>query len=150
MHGQSSAPMACIITRPPPHPPSARLPCVRGFVWPNGMAFSPDFSKFYLGISSLETPALYVYDVSGDGDLTNRRLFFDAQPMKEVTLHVLVFRCTLAPTTHVGSLVVPVGLWWSSRTSRWDKRACMFLPSKPCFPLSPPSHGVAAQRRSRE
>lgn len=55
-------------------------------MWPNGLAFSPDFSKLYLAVSNPENPAWYVYDVNEDGDLLNRRLFVDARPMREVTL----------------------------------------------------------------
>ncbi|CAM9264933.1 unnamed protein product [Laminaria digitata] len=53
------------------------------FVWPNGLAFSPDFSKLYLAVSNPENPAWYVYDVNEEGDLSNRRLFVDARPMRE-------------------------------------------------------------------
>ncbi|CAM9301542.1 unnamed protein product [Ectocarpus sp. 12 AP-2014] len=53
------------------------------FTWPNGLAFSPDFSKLYLAVSSSERPAWHVYDVGEDGELANRRLFLDARPMKE-------------------------------------------------------------------
>lgn len=55
-----------------------------GFIYPNGLAFSPDFSRLYLAVSSRDAPAWYVYDVGEDGDLLNRRLFVDARPMKEV------------------------------------------------------------------
>ena len=54
------------------------------FVWPNGLVFSPDSSKLYLAVSSPEDPAWYVYDVGEDGGLTNRRLFLDGRPLKEV------------------------------------------------------------------
>ncbi|CAM9116579.1 unnamed protein product, partial [Hapterophycus canaliculatus] len=50
------------------------------FVWPNGLAFSPNFSKLYLAVSSPEDPAWYVYDVEKDGGLGNRKLFLDARP----------------------------------------------------------------------
>ncbi|CAM9164413.1 unnamed protein product [Ectocarpus sp. 6 AP-2014] len=53
------------------------------FTWPNGLAFSPDFSKLYLAVSSPDRPAWHVYDVEEDGELANRRLFLDARPMKE-------------------------------------------------------------------
>lgn len=54
------------------------------FVFPNGLAFSPDSSKLYLAVSSRDAPAWYVYDVGKDGDLLNRRMFMDARPMEEV------------------------------------------------------------------
>ncbi|CAM9852338.1 unnamed protein product [Pylaiella littoralis] len=55
-----------------------------GFIYPNGLAFSPDFSRLYLAVSSRDAPAWYVYDVGEDGDLLNRRLFVDARPMNEI------------------------------------------------------------------
>lgn len=61
-----------------------RRPGTVDFVWPNGLAFSPDFSKLYLAVSSPDDPAWYVYDVGEDGGLANRRLFLDARPLKEV------------------------------------------------------------------
>lgn len=56
------------------------------FVWPNGLAFSEDFTKLYLALSDPDEPGWYVYDVSDDGGLTNRRLFLDAKPMREVSI----------------------------------------------------------------
>lgn len=55
-----------------------------GFTWPNGLAFSADFTKLYLAVASPKDPAWYVYDVAEDGSLSNRRLFLDAKPMKKV------------------------------------------------------------------
>lgn len=60
--------------------------CLAEFAWPNGLAFSPDFSKLYMSNPAPEDVDLvwYVYDVEEDGGLANRRLFFDGHPMKEV------------------------------------------------------------------
>lgn len=81
---------ACPTTLTPPRPPPTRLSPTHKpraeFTWPNGLAFSPDFSKLYLAVSSPDRPAWHVYDVGEDGELANRRLFLDARPMKEVSL----------------------------------------------------------------
>ena len=71
----------------PPRPPASPEKRWRDaeFVWPNGLVFSPDSSKLYLAVSSPEDPAWYVYDVGEDGGLTNRRLFLDGRPLKDVS-----------------------------------------------------------------
>lgn len=45
---------------------------------PNGLAFSPDFSKLYVSSSEKPTSALYAYDVKDDGSIANRQVFFNA------------------------------------------------------------------------
>ena len=67
---------------------SHATPYATDFTFPNGLAFSADFSKLYLAVSSPEEPAWYVYDLGENGDLTNRRRFLDALPMREVRFAV--------------------------------------------------------------
>jgi gluconolactonase len=51
---------------------------------PNGLAFSPDFSKLYINNSDKEKPFIFVYDVQDDGSIHKGRIFFDAtELMKE-------------------------------------------------------------------
>jgi len=45
---------------------------------PNGIAFSPDFSKLYVSNSDPKRAVWYVYDVKYSGLLENGRVFFDA------------------------------------------------------------------------
>lgn len=45
---------------------------------PNGLAFSPDFSKLYVSNSDVINPIWKVYDVSDTGILKNGRIFYDA------------------------------------------------------------------------
>lgn len=59
-------------------------------MFPNGLAFSTDFSKLYLAVSSPEEPAWYVYDLGDEGHLTNRRRLLDAKPMQKVRFTVFV------------------------------------------------------------
>jgi gluconolactonase len=55
--------------------------------WPNGLAFSPDFSKLYVSNSDRTNPVWKVYDVADTGILKNGRVFFDARELyqKECT-----------------------------------------------------------------
>jgi gluconolactonase len=48
---------------------------VADFVGPNGLAFSPDETRLYIGDSKVRF--LKVYDVEADGTLTNGRFFYD-------------------------------------------------------------------------
>jgi gluconolactonase len=48
---------------------------------PNGIAFSPDGKKLYVGSSDPEKAIWMVYDVTKDGLLNNGKLFFDATGM---------------------------------------------------------------------
>lgn len=48
---------------------------------PNGLAFSPDFSKIYISNSDRGNTYINVYDVSDDGSFVNGRLFFDANQL---------------------------------------------------------------------
>ncbi len=46
--------------------------------YPNGIAFSPDYSKLYVANSDPEKAIWMVYDLDENGMLTNGKLFFDA------------------------------------------------------------------------
>lgn len=50
---------------------------------PNGLAFSPDFSKLYVSNSDSTHPFWKVYDVSDAGLLKNGRVFYDASALYE-------------------------------------------------------------------
>ena len=50
---------------------------------PNGLAFSPDFSKLYVSNSDKTAPFWRVYDVADNGLLKNGRMFFDATSLFE-------------------------------------------------------------------
>ena len=52
-----------------------------GLSRPNGLAFSPDFSKMYVSNSDRASPTITVFDVSSSGALTNARVFFDASSL---------------------------------------------------------------------
>lgn len=49
--------------------------------WPNGIAFSPDFSKLYVSNSDRTAPIWKVYDVADTGLLKSGRVFFDASEL---------------------------------------------------------------------
>eukprot|EP00600_Ochromonadales_sp_CCMP1393_P007396 CAMPEP_0174959068 /NCGR_PEP_ID=MMETSP0004_2-20121128/2978_1 /TAXON_ID=420556 /ORGANISM="Ochromonas sp., Strain CCMP1393" /LENGTH=409 /DNA_ID=CAMNT_0016207359 /DNA_START=67 /DNA_END=1293 /DNA_ORIENTATION=- len=51
--------------------------------WPNGLAFSPDFSKLYVSNSKRYQPIWMVYDVADSGKLKNGRVFFDGTQLYE-------------------------------------------------------------------
>nr|WP_156028300.1 SMP-30/gluconolactonase/LRE family protein [Candidatus Solirubrobacter pratensis] len=46
-----------------------------GFERPNGLAFSPDESRLYVSDTGVRPSPMYVFDVAGDGSLSNRRRF---------------------------------------------------------------------------
>lgn len=50
---------------------------------PNGLAFSPDEKTLYVTNSDGERPAWLAFDVTDDGRLTNKRVFFDARPLRK-------------------------------------------------------------------
>ena len=52
-----------------------------GLSRPNGLAFSPDFSKMYVSNSDRASPTITVFDVSSSGALTNPRILFDASSL---------------------------------------------------------------------
>ncbi|HYP18001.1 MAG TPA: SMP-30/gluconolactonase/LRE family protein [Opitutus sp.] len=54
-----------------------------GLSAPNGIAFSPDESVLYIGVSDGREPRVVAYDVKADGTLENERTFFDARPRRE-------------------------------------------------------------------
>lgn len=43
---------------------------------PNGLAFSPDFSKLYVSDSDAQEPAVHVFEVTDDGSLVRGKVFF--------------------------------------------------------------------------
>ena len=45
---------------------------------PNGLGFSPDFSKLYISNSDENNPIWKVYDINDDGTVKNERIFFNA------------------------------------------------------------------------
>lgn len=47
---------------------------------PNGIGQSPDGNRIYVAVSDAEAPAWYEYRVNEQGDLEDRKLFFDASP----------------------------------------------------------------------
>lgn len=48
---------------------------------PNGLAFSPDFSKLYVSNAEQKNPIWKVFDVTDNGNLANGKTFFDASDM---------------------------------------------------------------------
>jgi gluconolactonase len=48
---------------------------------PNGLAFSPDFSKMYISNSANDNTYINVYDVADDGSLVRGRIFFNASEL---------------------------------------------------------------------
>ncbi len=53
---------------------------VKDLTLPNGVAFSPDESRFYVTVSDPQATRIMVYDVQPDGTLAHGRVFFDAEP----------------------------------------------------------------------
>ena len=51
---------------------------VQDMAFPNGLAFSPDFSKLYISNSERKNPIIKVYDVTEKGGLVNGKVFFNA------------------------------------------------------------------------
>lgn len=49
--------------------------------FPNGIAFSPDESVLYVGVSDAKATRIVAFDLAADGTLRNERTFFDAQPL---------------------------------------------------------------------
>jgi gluconolactonase len=47
---------------------------------PNGIAFSPDEKTLYVANSDGKQPVWFAFDVTDDGLLANKRIFFDASP----------------------------------------------------------------------
>lgn len=56
---------------------------------PNGLAFSPDFSKLYIANSDRENPIINVYEVKDDGSLSKGKVFFNATELyqQEIQKH---------------------------------------------------------------
>eukprot|EP01038_Epipyxis_sp_PR26KG_P011105 gene11105-14905_t len=48
---------------------------------PNGLAFSPDYSKLYVSNSNKRNPYWKVFDITDDGSLTNGKLFYNASSL---------------------------------------------------------------------
>jgi gluconolactonase len=53
----------------------------RALTFPNGIAFSPDERRLYVGVSDAKATRIVAYDVAADGTIANERTFFDAQPL---------------------------------------------------------------------
>lgn len=51
--------------------------------FPNGVILSPDEQTLYVAVSDGSAPAIYAYDVQSDGGVANKRLFFDAAPLRD-------------------------------------------------------------------
>lgn len=49
---------------------------------PNGLAFSPDEKQLYVSSSDAVNPAWYVFDVTEEGFLENKRKFYDADHLR--------------------------------------------------------------------
>jgi gluconolactonase len=60
---------------------------VRDVAYPNGIAFSPDERRLYVGVSDGPRARVLVYDVGADGGLTNGRTFFDPAPYRSAGMH---------------------------------------------------------------
>ncbi len=59
--------------------PSGETDLIIGdLTFPNGLAFSPDEKILYIAVSDPDAPKIYAYDVQPDGNVINRRVFFDA------------------------------------------------------------------------
>lgn len=54
----------------------------KGITFPNGIAFSPDEKTLYVAVSDPKQTVIEAFDVKADGTLANRRLFFDAEPLR--------------------------------------------------------------------
>lgn len=54
----------------------------KGITFPNGIAFSPDEKTLYVAVSDPKRTVIEAFDVKDDGTLANRRLFFDAEPLR--------------------------------------------------------------------
>lgn len=54
-----------------------------GITFPNGIAFSPDEKTLYVAVSDPKRTLLEAFDVKDDGTLANRRIFFDAEPLRK-------------------------------------------------------------------
>lgn len=54
-----------------------------GITFPNGIAFSPDEKTLYVAVSDPKHTVLEAFDVKDDGTLANRRIFFDAEPLRQ-------------------------------------------------------------------
>ena len=54
----------------------------KDITFPNGIAFSPDEKTLYVAVSDPKKTVLEAFDVKEDGTLANRRVFFDAEPLR--------------------------------------------------------------------
>lgn len=55
----------------------------KGITFPNGIAFSPDEKTLYVAVSDPKQTVIEAFDVKDDGTLANRRVFFDAEPLRK-------------------------------------------------------------------
>lgn len=51
--------------------------------FPNGIILSPDEQTLYVAVSDGRLPAIWAYDVQGDGRVANKRMFFDGLPLRD-------------------------------------------------------------------
>lgn len=56
---------------------------------PNGLAFSPDYSKLYVSNSAVDQPYIKVFDVTDSGALTRGRIFYNMSTLYEQRCMVL-------------------------------------------------------------
>jgi gluconolactonase len=54
----------------------------KDLTFPNGIAFSPDETVLYVGVSDGKATRVVAYEVAADGTVRNERTFFDAQPLR--------------------------------------------------------------------
>lgn len=73
---------------------------------PEGLAFSPDFSKLYVSNSDRHSPIVKVFDVADNGILKNGRVFFNASQLYLEECG----RSTIADINVVGECIQEVGL----------------------------------------
>lgn len=54
---------------------------------PNGLAFSPDFTKLYVSNSDMKNPIWKAYELNDDGTLSKGKVFFNASHLYEDCRH---------------------------------------------------------------
>ncbi len=58
--------------------PSGELVLLDKLSRPNGIAFSPDYSKLYIAVSNPQHAVWYEYDVMSEEKITNKKIFYNA------------------------------------------------------------------------
>lgn len=56
---------------------------VKNLTFPNGIAFSPDEKTLYVAVSDPKQTEIMAYDVAADGSVSNGRVFFNAEPLRQ-------------------------------------------------------------------